>query len=220
MKTDLKQRLTGRIFKVTVSFLIGIISCAQAQITDPSKDSIRRVEVRVVAKEKVINYDSIFRESRAAVNSVKVQKTIQPSTRAGRSRTSTHAPLKEIETPIKTIPKEKPVTTAENRQKVPPMAAEVPKADPAVSVPKTTPAAGGTAAHSETIKNLPSFQQPGDSAEYGRQGPSSANKISYLWIGFVLVIGGIVLGLIFGRTAFMVSVVGIVFLIIGFFVGQ
>lgn len=54
--------------------------------------------------------------------------------------------------------------------------------------------------------------------DFSIENSPKANKISYMWIGFVLVLAGVVLGLVFGRTAFMVSVVGFVFLIIGFYI--
>mgnify|MGYP003582988841 CR=1 FL=1 len=44
---------------------------------------------------------------------------------------------------------------------------------------------------------------------------SKKSAFSYIWIGTFLVIAGIVLGLLFGRPAFLVSFVGIVFIILG-----
>ncbi len=47
---------------------------------------------------------------------------------------------------------------------------------------------------------------------------STASKLSYLYIGFALTVIGVILGLVFGRPAFLVSVVGIVFVVIGLFI--
>ncbi|MBC7653944.1 MAG: hypothetical protein H7098_05645 [Oligoflexus sp.] len=41
---------------------------------------------------------------------------------------------------------------------------------------------------------------------------------SLLWVGLVLGIAGLVLGFIFGRSAFIISIVGVVFAAIGFFI--
>ncbi len=41
---------------------------------------------------------------------------------------------------------------------------------------------------------------------------------SLLWVGLVLGVAGLVLGFIFGRSAFIISIVGIVFAAIGFFI--
>ena len=44
------------------------------------------------------------------------------------------------------------------------------------------------------------------------------NALSYIWIGVFLVIAGLVLGLLFGKPAFLVSFAGLVFLILGFLI--
>jgi hypothetical protein len=44
---------------------------------------------------------------------------------------------------------------------------------------------------------------------------SKVNSISYIWIGCFLIIAGVVLGLLFGRPAFLISFVGIVFITLG-----
>jgi cytoskeletal protein RodZ len=44
---------------------------------------------------------------------------------------------------------------------------------------------------------------------------SKKSAFSYIWIGAFLVIAGIVLGSLFGRPAFLISFVGIVFIILG-----
>lgn len=44
---------------------------------------------------------------------------------------------------------------------------------------------------------------------------SKVNSISYIWIGCFLIIAGIVLGLLFGKPAFLISFVGVVFITLG-----
>lgn len=61
--------------------------------------------------------------------------------------------------------------------------------------------------------------------KYERHKPLSDNDIreegarrnSYLWLGLVLLIVGLIIGLIFGGFAYFISVVGLVFLVIGYF---
>lgn len=48
---------------------------------------------------------------------------------------------------------------------------------------------------------------------------SSGKKNSYMWVGLVLLIIGLIIGLIFGGMAYLISVAGIVFLAIGYFTG-
>ncbi len=44
------------------------------------------------------------------------------------------------------------------------------------------------------------------------------NALSYIWIGVFLVLAGLVLGLLFGKAAFLVSFAGVVFLVLGFLI--
>ena len=44
---------------------------------------------------------------------------------------------------------------------------------------------------------------------------AKVNAVNYIWIGFFLMLAGVVLGLLFGKPAFLVSFAGLVFLIIG-----
>ncbi len=49
-----------------------------------------------------------------------------------------------------------------------------------------------------------------------KEGDSKRNN--YLWVGLVLLIGGLIVGLIFGGIAYLISIVGIVLLSIGYFI--
>jgi hypothetical protein len=44
-----------------------------------------------------------------------------------------------------------------------------------------------------------------------------SKRNSYMWVGLMLLIVGLIIGLIFGSMAYLISVVGIVFLLIGYF---
>lgn len=44
------------------------------------------------------------------------------------------------------------------------------------------------------------------------------NITSYVWIGIILIVLGIVLGMLFGRTAFLLSFIGVVFILLGIFI--
>lgn len=57
-------------------------------------------------------------------------------------------------------------------------------------------------------------------ADYARDTPQlspdgQTNTISYIWIGVFLIIAGVVLGLLFGKPAFLISFVGVVFVALG-----
>lgn len=51
--------------------------------------------------------------------------------------------------------------------------------------------------------------------EHTRIANQKANVRSYIWTGVFLIIAGVALGLLFGKPAFLVSVVGIVFIVLG-----
>lgn len=44
---------------------------------------------------------------------------------------------------------------------------------------------------------------------------SKVNSFSYIWIGIFLIVAGVVLGLLFGKPAFLISFVGVVFITLG-----
>jgi len=44
---------------------------------------------------------------------------------------------------------------------------------------------------------------------------NQSNAFSYIWIGAFLVVAGLVLGLLFGKPAFLISFVGVVFIVLG-----
>lgn len=47
---------------------------------------------------------------------------------------------------------------------------------------------------------------------------AKVNAVSYIWIGAFLILAGVVLGLLFGKPAFLVSLAGVVFVILSFLV--
>jgi hypothetical protein len=63
------------------------------------------------------------------------------------------------------------------------------------------------------LKPLIDSQVKKEAPKYNHTG----SRIDLAWIGFVLTLGGIVLGLIFGRTAFLVTLFGTVLLVVGSF---
>jgi len=44
---------------------------------------------------------------------------------------------------------------------------------------------------------------------------TKVNSFSYIWIGIFLIVAGLVLGLLFGKPAFLISFVGIIFIALG-----
>ena len=63
---------------------------------------------------------------------------------------------------------------------------------------------------SSTVKSE-SIQRQNASVTNG----TKASSFSYIWIGSFLIIAGLVLGLLFGKPAFLISFVGVVFVVLG-----
>lgn len=59
------------------------------------------------------------------------------------------------------------------------------------------------------------LNNPEDEVKNNEEGVFKRNN--YMWVGLVLIIIGLIIGLVFGGMAYFISVVGVVFLLIGYF---
>lgn len=156
-----------------IALLCCAISCLFAQNSGawpqqkPDKDSVKHISIRVYAKEKALNYDSLYR-AQAYTNKTRnpdatpVEKTKPAKTPSGSKIRLPEAPAQRILA----------IHHAER--------ADV----------RATP------------ERIPPF--------------SHTDKKDCFWIGAILIVAGIILGMILGRTAYLVSVVGAVFIVLGF----
>lgn len=71
-------------------------------------------------------------------------------------------------------------------------------------VETTTPDKDEAIVKTESNKDTPQLSPDGQT-----------NSTSYIWIGIFLIIAGVVLGLLFGKPAFLISFVGVVFVALG-----
>ncbi|HEY1025026.1 MAG TPA: hypothetical protein VGE26_07675 [Sphingobacteriaceae bacterium] len=273
-----------RVVFAIVSLLMAMLLAHEAVLADnlikrkpaPKTDTIRRVTVRVIARERPTNYDSIFHAqptgvARTAANTkrsaVSVPKRVNKSS-AGRypKRLTTDRPSRKPENTGAFTQKRTAVESAPQKQA--PKPAKKPSLPPSKTLlAASTGSVGSTQVNEEKtaannlfaeagepeqlqadvpsgpvetpVKTEPAVREPqragiADSAlpddsdltaiansrvnDFSIENSPKANKISYMWIGFVLLLAGVVLGLVFGRTAFMISAVGVVFLIIGFMI--
>jgi uncharacterized membrane protein len=46
--------------------------------------------------------------------------------------------------------------------------------------------------------------------------PALKSSRTYLWVGIMLMVVGVILGILFGKTALLISVAGLIFVIIGY----
>lgn len=71
--------------------------------------------------------------------------------------------------------------------------------------------------NNEPVQDFSSSSQVQDEENLDVVRENSGKKNSYMWVGLVLLVIGLIIGLIFGGMAYLISVAGIVFLFIGYF---
>ena len=141
------------------------------------------------------------------------KETVSPTNNIAKSNANTKPSAKTNAKPVAT-PKPQATTTPKIAQSKP-VVKETEKpieAKPAIAAE----------ASDENITEQPKTAQVDTSATKineelaeERYNAKSTSSFSYVWIGIFLTIAGVVLGLLFGRPAFLISFVGIVFVIIG-----
>lgn len=131
-----------------------------------------------------------------------VKVTVKPSPKA-----TTPPPVKKEEV----IAKAKPVVKIEKEQVKPEKEIVAPAPITRAALPSnnkvettTTPSKEEAIVKTESNKDTPQLSPDGQT-----------NSTSYIWIGVFLIIAGVVLGLLFGKPAFLISFVGVVFVALG-----
>lgn len=154
-------------------------------------DSIRKVNIRVVAleKPKEADLDSLLLSSMPA----KAPKKVSKKTRN-----------KQESIPVNISSESQIATLNTNQQAVENDSFTEPKQ---VEVPKTAEAK----VQADEVRNA---QLTDSSATF--QEVKTAR--TYLWIGFMLIVVGIILGILFGKTALLVSIAGMIFVAIGYII--
>lgn len=256
------------MLKVLTTLTVIILA---GQINASGQDSIRRVPVKMSAREITVDYGKIFNESssiEAKPQSVHLSKpkatkvasfrkpaavavvTKKPSVKISSSKpelVKTAKTVKPTATTKRTVVAENPAFVVANAKVVNPKPAaipvkrEIPVQEPAQTKTEepvqasTTPvyvAEDGTRTidspeFTKFKKSIESEQEQWDSlanaqlASSNGQYPDDASaesRMTYLYIGVAVTLAGIVFGLFFGRPAFLLSVVGVVFVMIGLFI--
>ncbi len=177
------------------------------------QDSVKKVTVRVTASEKkpALNFDSLI-NSNARVRqpnslgqhpgvsispSKKTSKEISSNTsKAGSLAKSSAGSLN-----ARVSPTPKPAQSAPSKA----IAKSTTDKAATVEVPDNH--------EEETLQPVPiNDDEKVEATEPGNFKTSRA----YLWVGFMLIVIGAILGILFGKTALLVSIAGMVFVIIGY----
>ncbi|WP_423146799.1 hypothetical protein [Rubrolithibacter danxiaensis] len=167
-----------------------------------SIDSIKRVNVTVFLKEKnkkVINYDSIFQATRLAiarptpVEPVSNTATYPSSNSITFSGSNSDAATETFYSDTASIP------SYENTADADSLATAVPADSALMSV--------------DSMLLANEYAMPAEQHQ-----TTQTAKGSYLTIGLVLLLAGVVFALMFGNVSLMISVAGVLFILIGFII--
>jgi len=195
MMSGLKQRLI-KLFPLATFMIFYLNSSAQQQEQWISGDTIRKIKIKVTAREKVENFDSLF-------HSFTPPKETE--------KRSFNKKKKSIHYPYQTS------------------AGKIPAAGNTKQLSDSAASSSDTAGIADLIElerasRIEKLNRIGLNKVFEYHEPqlptnqsNTEENINYMWIGFVLIIGGIVLGLIFGWAAFLVSGIGIILLLISYY---
>ncbi|MGV3509229.1 MAG: hypothetical protein ACO1N7_08075 [Sphingobacteriaceae bacterium] len=155
-------------------------------------DSIRKVNIRVVAleKPKVADLDSLLLSSMPAKVTKKVFKKTISKQESIPVNISSESSIETFNTDQQAVESDDSFT--EPKQ---------------VEVPKTAE----TKVQADEVRNTELTDNPATFQEV-------KTARTYLWIGFMLIVVGIILGILFGKTALLVSIAGVVFVAIGYII--
>jgi len=133
-----------------------------------------------------------------------IKTTVKPS---NTTKPTATAPTKKQEVVAKAKPVAQPKTEQKETEK------EI--ASPAPITRATTPVPNEKVNEASNNDNdaLVKADQNSDTPQLSPDGQTNAT--SYIWIGIFLIIAGVVLGLLFGKPAFLISFVGVVFVALG-----
>lgn len=156
------------------------------------------MRITVSEKPRVLNFDSLL-ESR----STKPLKAVAIKRRSNLTR-ETSLTREAGKTPVRTLAKE-------NISKQ--VAVQKGKAA-SRSISKKAQQSNAITSHEDTHKEE---LAPAQLADEGKSGSTDVKTSrTYLWVGFMLMVVGVILGILFGKTALLISIAGMVFVIIGY----
>ncbi|MBC8053868.1 MAG: hypothetical protein H7Y13_12455 [Sphingobacteriaceae bacterium] len=159
------------------------------------QDSIKRVTIRVTASEKprALNFDSLARARQAEKDVFNSNPQAARSSSAFASANKTD--LKTVSKPSsgkKIASAQKNKTTTSRKKSGQQITSSVDDHKDEIEPEQLT--VDKTSAEPENKK---------------------ASR-TYLWVGFMLIVVGVILGILFGKTALLISIAGMVFVIIGY----
>jgi cobalamin biosynthesis Mg chelatase CobN len=193
----LYRKMRLRTLLIFILLAGGLFQC---YASESFQDSVKRVTVKITATEKsrALNFDSLLDSRQAEME--KASASSSPSKSFRRNYSSTEKVTSE-----NTSSPEK-----EARQQG------------SASRPKKRVVEKPQESQSATVQNHSENDHKEEITDDSESSASTSSNIktsrAYLWVGIMLMVVGIVLGILFGKTAFLISLAGIVFVVIGYVV--
>lgn len=201
------------------------------QLPADNVPSIVSGKPKATLKKKLHTHITAKPKTKPATQTTSAKALVEPSPKAISAPTPKSKSVAKENTIAKAVPKNqntaKPVAVAPPAQKEetvveaqPGQQKENKKIDKEVAPPApiTTANTLGTSAEIEktTKPEDNATIQTNSSRDTPQLSPDGqTNATSYIWIGVFLIIAGVVLGLLFGKPAFLISFVGVVFIALG-----
>lgn len=196
-----------------------------SQQEQPKRVSVVVTAKEIVAEKEIVQIPANNTPIVTAPLNIAHKSKVAPTKKLNPIKTTTALQKQSAKTPLNTkdqIPK--PVVTTsstkaqtETKQKA---VEQIPHTNTASNV--RTGIADTTAAKPNQTSNQLNHKESSlaKSESIQRQNAAVANgtkasSFSYIWIGSFLIIAGLVLGLLFGKPAFLISFVGVVFVVLG-----
>ena len=150
----------------------------------------------------------------ATVVTLKPKNTVAPiKTAVTKPTPTTETSLKPSATPSQTMASTNRLKPSAGNLKPETGTSNTPQKTEATTKEKAFPATAAVSSDDDLSVN----QNADNNRTLQNSNSDKANTISYVWIGVILLIAGIILGLLFGRAAFLVSFVGVIFILLGIF---
>lgn len=193
-----------------------------SSVNSKPKATSNRKPTAYTAKTKAAAPTKIQPEKTVVASQKKITSTAKPKSNiAAKENTIAKATAKASPIPNTVVPP--PVKKEEAIAKAKPVVKvekEPAKPEKEIAVPAPVTSAALPNNHKVETSTVPSKEEAIVKTESNKDTPQlspdgQTNATSYIWIGIFLIIAGVVLGLLFGKPAFLISFVGVVFVALG-----
>ncbi len=187
---------------------------SKSKATLSKKTTYTAAKTKTTAPSKIQPEKTVVASPKTAITTKPKSNTLAKENTIAKATVKPSPTPKAIPPPVKkeeVIAKAKPTVKVEKEQVKPEKEIAAPAPMTRVALPSnnkvettTAPSKEEAVVKTESSKDIPQLSPDGQT-----------NSTSYIWIGVFLIIAGVVLGLLFGKPAFLISFVGVVFVALG-----